>query len=1100
MGPEMTLSTTPVVLTTASSSYTLSSGNTLSTTGIAITNAFTAGFDPVVVNSGTIRETGTTGSSKDIAIFLNSGDTTGKTGVTNNSTGLISGAAYGIVIGGSGNTNNRATITNFGTILQSGDTGNSDAAIKFSTGTGGAVVNSGLLSGLYGGVYFKTVDSAALSVTNNIGGTITNTGGGRAITFNDINGASGNFAGSSATFFNAGVVNGLVEFDVANGGATATNAGTINGQIFSTGGGGTLTLDAGQKLTGGANFSSGGTLDFAAGTAAIGTINTGAYAGFNSATILAGADFNIGSAASVSSIAGVSTIGNLGTLNILGSLGNTTINMEGNVAGSASVVDFTGSNTSAPLINYGSNDQIVITTLAPVAGGSYQDSYNTATGVLTITELNGAGATIGSSNVTVSGTTPLSTASFVNISGPGGDTVVLGTSTLVNSGSIYIDFGGKVTLAPVGGLDNDPVTFGTHGSVTGLNVLDLNSNPAGSGSVPLSAAISGFGLNDAIIIGPSLAAFAPGDQLRVAYTGGGQLQIQDVTKSNATGTFVGAGINFSPAGNYNANSFVELFGTNGLYIETPATVAEQGFTFSTSGTGNFDNPVNFTGGVAPGQNIFAGEVVSIVAGTASISASEPVSDNGTIIVTGSGSGLIDSAPLSGSGTIVIAGGGNVTLANSSGTDTGTVYFGTGGTSTNPNLLDLTVPGTAGFSGTIANFGTFDTIILGGSVLPTPTSSSALSFSTIVSGGVETLTVTTTVNGTISTDNLTFSSIPPGVFNVSVGPQGVVISDLPCFAAGTRILTPDGQVAVEELAVGDTVLTARDGAERQIIWVGQRSVDLARHAMAEKVQPIRILAGAFGDGLPERDLVLSPDHALFIDGHLIEAKTLVNGVTVLREEATRFVTYHHVELASHDIMLAEGLAAESYLDSGNRVMFESDAAPIMLHPDFAAVSRKAACAPLAVDGDVVIAARSRLLERAVALGFAATGELDVVVRADGVTLTPLTGLGTVMHFALPAGARQVELISSTGVPAEISADPGDRRVLGVAVSGLALIAGGARTEIELDDAAHAGFYEAEPTHRWTNGRAVIALPKVAGGTVLEISIHGQAVRWRARSAA
>jgi hypothetical protein len=1097
----MTLSTTPHTITSGSPTYTLASGNTLQTTGIAVTNAYNGSLSPQVVNSGTIRETGINNSANDVAIFLVTG-TAGTTSIVNNSTGLISGSAYAVVIGGgnSSTLNNRATITNFGTIYQSGDAGNSDSAVKFSTNTGGAVINSGLLSGSNGGVYFKTVDAASLTVINNVGGTITNNGsGGRAVTFNDFNGSTGNIAGSSATFYNAGIVKGLVEFDVANGGATATNAGTITGQIISTGGGGTLTLDAGEKLTGGAAFNSGGTLDFAAGTVAIGTINTsGAYTGFNSATILSGADFNIGSAASASSIAGVTSIGDLGTLNIAGSLTNTTINMEGSLGGSA-VVDFTGTSTSTPLTNYGANDQIVISTLAiaPGSGASYKDSYNTATGVLTINELNSLGSIIGTANVTVSGTNPLSSTSFVNVSGPGGDTVVLGSSAIVNSGSIYIDNGEQVTLAPTAGVDTDPVTFGVNGSPAALNILDLNSNPPLSGSVPLTGPVSGFGLGDAIIIGPSLAAFTPGDQILTNYTSGGEFEVEDLTKSSP-GTFVGAGITFAPGGNYSAGSFVELFGTNGLYLETPATVAEQGFTFSTSGTGNFDNPADFTGGVAPGQNIYAGEDVSIVAGTASISATMPVTDNGTIIVTGSGAGLIDSAPLSGAGTIVIAGGGQVTLANSTGTDTGTVYFGTGGTSTNPNLLDLTVPGTAGFSGTIANFGTFDTIILGSSVLPSSTPGSVISFSTVVSGGQETLTVTTTTNGTINTDNITFASPPPGVFSVTQGPQGIVISDMPCFAAGTRILTPDGQVQVEQLTVGDLVLTS-NGAEQEIIWVGSRTIDLARHAMPEKVRPVRILAGAFGPGLPERDLRLSPDHALFIDGHLIEAKTLVNGVTVRHEDAVRHVTYHHIELAAHDVLLAEGLPAESYLESGNRLMFESDAAPMMLHPDFAALSRAKACAPLAVDGDVVIAARQALLARAASLGFAATADIDLVVYADGVALAPLTGLGAVMHFALPAGVAMLELVSSTGVPAELGADPSDRRVLGVAVSGLALIAGGARTEIAIDDAAHQGFHAAEPAHRWTNGRAVVALPPVAGGTVLEVSINGQAARWTRRAA-
>jgi hypothetical protein len=155
--------------------------------------------------------------------------------------------------------------------------------------------------------------------------------------------------------------------------------------------------------------------------------------------------------------------------------------------------------------------------------------------------------------------------------------------------------------------------------------------------------------------------------------------------------------------------------------------------------------------------------------------------------------------------------------------------------------------------------------------------------------------------------------------------------------------------------------------------------------------------------------------------------------------------------------------------------------------------------LAVDGDVVITARQALLERAASLGFAATADIDLVVYADGVALAPLTGLGTVMHFALPAGVKKLELVSSTGVPAELGADPSDRRELGVAVNGLALIAGGARTEIAIDDEAHQGFHAAEPAHRWTAGRAVVALPPVAGGTVLEVSINGQAARWTRRAA-
>jgi hypothetical protein len=261
-----------------------------------------------------------------------------------------------------------------------------------------------------------------------------------------------------------------------------------------------------------------------------------------------------------------------------------------------------------------------------------------------------------------------------------------------------------------------------------------------------------------------------------------------------------------------------------------------------------------------------------------------------------------------------------------------------------------------------------------------------------------------------------------------------------------------------------------------------------------VRPVRILAGAFGPGLPERDLRLSPDHALFIDGHLIEAKTLVNGVTVIVEQNTRYVTYHHIETAQHDVVLAEGLPAETFLESGNRQNFESDAAPITLHPDFVATSRAKACAKLLVDGPVVIAARQLLLDRAIALGFAPNADVDLVVKAGAERIRPETDLDGELLFVLPAGLKTVALLSGTGVPAELCADPADRRVLGVNIASLVLIANGRRQVIALDDAAHEGFYDMEAGRRWTTGAARIALPAYSGRAVLEVAITGQAPRW------
>ncbi len=417
-----------------------------------------------------------------------------------------------------------------------------------------------------------------------------------------------------------------------------------------------------------------------------------------------------------------------------------------------------------------------------------------------------------------------------------------------------------------------------------------------------------------------------------------------------------------------------------------------------------------------------------------------------------------------------------------------------------DLIGFVYPILHNVSNPVTDFGTSDAIIVSG-FIPLPfedlghsynQSTGVLSVEEYVPGLLGPL-VTEEINISISGAGGTLST---SQFKTEFENNELVITETPCFAAGTRILTPTGQVVVEDLKVGDVVLTTRKGFESiaPIIWIGQRTIDLARHVMPEKVRPIVILAGAFGPGLPERDLVLSPDHALFIDGHLIEAKTLVNGVTVIVDKDIRHITYHHIELRRHDVVLAEGLPAETYLESGNRRMFESDATPMVLHPDFVSLRRERACARILVSGPVVTRARQRLLDRALALGFAVTGDVDLALKAGLERIKPTATDDGELLFVLPAGAHEVQLLSGTGVPAEISADPGDRRVLGVAVAGLALIANGLRQSIRLDDIAHEGFHDMEADHRWTNGAARIALPPYSGRAVLEVTILGQAARW------
>ncbi|WP_296712921.1 NF038122 family metalloprotease [Rhodoblastus sp.] len=153
----------------------------------------------------------------------------------------------------------------------------------------------------------------------------------------------------------------------------------------------------------------------------------------------------------------------------------------------------------------------------------------------------------------------------------------------------------------------------------------------------------------------------------------------------------------------------------------------------------------------------------------------------------------------------------------------------------------------------------------------------------------------------------------------------------CFCAGTMITTPNGEVAVEALRRGDFV-TTHDGRAVPMSWLGIQTVS-RRFADPLRVLPIRIKAGALGDNVPSRDLLLSPDHALYVDGGLIQAGALVNGTSITRETATPEVfVYYHVETDDHSLILAENTPAETFVDNVNRMNFDNWAEHEAHYPD------------------------------------------------------------------------------------------------------------------------------------------------------------------------
>jgi len=203
-----------------------------------------------------------------------------------------------------------------------------------------------------------------------------------------------------------------------------------------------------------------------------------------------------------------------------------------------------------------------------------------------------------------------------------------------------------------------------------------------------------------------------------------------------------------------------------------------------------------------------------------------------------------------------------------------------------------------------------------------------------------------------------------IFNVANGAITVIAA---CFCRGTRIRTDRGDVPVEALSVGDRAVT-RSGRLRPIVWIGGRTETDCRQPGREATQPIRIMPDAFGHGTPSRALFLSAEHAIYAEGALIPIAALIDGTTI-QPVAIDTVEYFHVELDAHDVLFAEGLPVESYLDNLNRDTFDWQ----MWVDDAARCDRQHAlptpCAPIERQGPRVAEVRRRIQARRPAVSLA-----------------------------------------------------------------------------------------------------------------------------------
>ena len=325
----------------------------------------------------------------------------------------------------------------------------------------------------------------------------------------------------------------------------------------------------------------------------------------------------------------------------------------------------------------------------------------------------------------------------------------------------------------------------------------------------------------------------------------------------------------------------------------------------------------------------------------------------------------------------------------------------------------------------------------------------------------------------------------------------------CYAEGTLIETPEGARAIETIQAGDMVTVLRDGQHvaEAAHWVGFSKIDLTHHAKPELAAPIRIKAGALAENVPARDLVLSPEHCMILNGRAVPVKLLVNGGSIAREYPAAPFTYYHIELDRHGILLAEGAESESYLDTGNRASFDNAGMPRVLHPTFEVNPTSErwatdACAPLAQVAGEVAPIWQSLAERSDAMGLkiptpAMVTSPDVHLTVDGKRIQPTSDRNGRYVFMVPAGAKSVSLNSRFCIPAD-QMIPGmrDTRRLGVSVDWMAIRTSTTETILSADHPSlSAGWNDierdGETMWRWTDGSATIPWTNVEGSAVLTV---------------
>ncbi|KFL90169.1 hypothetical protein AmDm5_1025 [Acetobacter malorum] len=319
------------------------------------------------------------------------------------------------------------------------------------------------------------------------------------------------------------------------------------------------------------------------------------------------------------------------------------------------------------------------------------------------------------------------------------------------------------------------------------------------------------------------------------------------------------------------------------------------------------------------------------------------------------------------------------------------------------------------------------------------------------------------------------------------------SSLVCFLPGSMIRTEKGEVAVEDLQIGDQVVTFdwenNKEVSRPIVWVGKAQATV--HAGLpddEAGWPVRVLKDAIADGVPYKDMLITAEHCLFLQNKFVPVRMLVNGETIFYDKTIRSYDYYHVETASHSVISADGMLTESYLETGDRASFHQEGKVAALRGAVPYTWEENAAAPLCVERSFVEPLFRTLEERKAKVSGQSEQPKKDVTTTDcpdlrlmtdaGATLYPVRQTAERYSFMLPPDTRFVRILSRASRPADVIGPfVDDRRSMGVAVGDVHLLCDGCSHGItaHLLDEKPKGWHVSENAEcAWTNGNAILPL--------------------------